>query len=360
MNDKIADRAVVSHAIETPEPNRSAADKLEKNVLAKQLTDHCAFFQGADTKRSIIQLVTTLTPFVFLSVAALIAFNYVPWLGIALAVPASGLLVRLFIIQHDCGHQSFFKSRKVNDLVGRLISLITLTPYGFWRNMHAIHHATSGNLDRRGFGDVMTLTVQEYKALPRLKRFGYRLYRNPIVLFLIGAPYHFIIGQRIPWGQPHPFKKVWRSIVSLDLAIMAIYGVAAALLGWEPALGALAIFVLASWIGGWLFFVQHQFEDTYWAAEEEGWDFHTAAVLGSSYYHLPRILQWFTGNIGFHHIHHLCGKIPNYRLQECFDGSPLLQKASRITLFESLKCARLALWDEDTSKLVRFKHLKAA
>jgi omega-6 fatty acid desaturase (delta-12 desaturase) len=226
--------------------------------------------------------------------------------------------------------------------------------------MHAIHHATSGNLDRRGFGDVTTLTVQEYKDLPRFQRFAYRLYRNPLVLFFVGVPYHFIIGQRIPWGQPHPFKKVWRSILSLDLAIVLIYGIATPFLGWEPALGALLIFVLASGIGGWLFFVQHQFEDTYWAAEEEGWDFPTAAVLGSSYYHLPRVLQWFTGNIGFHHIHHLCGKIPNYRLQECFEGSDVLQKAGRVTFFESLKCARLALWDEDTSRLVRFNHLKAA
>lgn len=326
---------------------------------ARRLAAHCRNYRNASAKRGVIQLITTVVPFAGLAAAMLasVAYEYY-WLSALLTLPAAGLLVRLFIIQHDCGHGSFFRTRAANDMLGRAISLFTLTPYANWRRAHAVHHATSGNLDRRGVGDVNTLTVAEYTALPKSRRIAYRLYRNPIIHLLIGAPYHFVLQQRIPVGGPFPFREVWRSVLSLNVAIAALYGGIVLLLGFEPLLIIyLPIMVIASWIGGWMFFVQHQFENTYWE-KEENWDFHVAALLGSSYYVLPRILNWFTGNIGLHHIHHLNGKIPNYRLQECLKASPELQRMSRLTIAESLKSVRLALWDEDQHKLVGFRSLK--
>ncbi len=355
----IANQKILAPLNDEPGCRRAYDVRQEAARLVRRLAEHCAAYQGADTKRSAIQLAATLVPFIVLSAAVVMSFDREFWVGGLLALPAAAFLVRLFIIQHDCGHQSFFKTRAANDSLGRLISLLTLTPYGFWREAHAEHHAASGNLDRRGVGDVSTLSVQEYKALPPRKRLAYRLYRNPIILFVIGAPYHFAIHQRIPWGQPAPFKKVWRSIMPLNFAVAVIYGVTFAVFGWKPALGALLIVVLAAWIGGWLFFIQHQFEDTFWGRDKE-WDFHTAAVFGSSYYALPRVLAWFTGHIGIHHIHHLCSKIPNYRLKECLDSSPELQKMNRLSLLESLRCWRLALWDEELCKLVSFRALKRA
>lgn len=359
MRETITNRENAVPSGTSPKTRRANDEQPDAALLIRRLAKHCAAYQGADTKRGVIQLMTTLAPFVILCAAVLVSFGYEFWAGGVLALPAAALLIRLFIIQHDCGHQSFFKSRAANDWLGRLISVVTLTPYGFWRKSHAVHHSAAGNLDRRGVGDVSTLSVQEYKALPARKRFAYRLYRNPIILFIIGAPYHFVIHQRIPWGQVYPFRKVWRSILPLNLAVAVVYGVSVTVFGWKPAMGALLIFVLAAWIGGWLFFIQHQFEDTYWGRDKE-WDFHSAAVFGSSYYALPRVLEWFTGHIGLHHIHHLCSKIPNYRLKECLEGSPELQKMNRLSLLDSLKCCRLALWDEELGKLVGFRDIKTA
>lgn len=336
-----------------------AKDDFELRQLARKLSDHCKAYRGADLKRGLIQLATTALPFFALAAAMFAGVTYeLYWLTALLTLPAAGLLVRLFIIQHDCGHGSYFRSRAANNWLGRAISLFTLTPYSSWRRAHAVHHATSGNLNRRGTGDVGTLTVSEYLALPRLKRFGYRLYRHPLVHLVFGAPYYFILRQRIPLGWALPGRQVWRSILTLNLGIAALYGSAVLLFGWKPLLIVyLPVMVIASWIGGWMFFVQHQFEKTYWAPEEK-WDFHVAAIMGSSYYVLPKILNWFTGNIGLHHIHHLSGSIPNYRLQDCLKASPELQRLSRLTLRDSLKCVRLALWDEDQGRLVGFRNLK--
>jgi omega-6 fatty acid desaturase (delta-12 desaturase) len=314
---------------------------------------------GADRKRSIVQLATTAIPFIGLlfAMAAVSRVSYA--LALLLAIPAAGLLVRLFIIQHDCGHGSFFRSRAANDMLGRALSVLTLTPYGHWRKGHAIHHASSGNLDRRGRGDVDTLTVAEYEARSPLRKLGYRLYRSPFVMVLLGAPINFIILQRIPRGFSFRDRDARRSMLSLDIALIVTFGLAMALVGVTTTLAIyLPVMILASWIGNWLFYVQHQFEGTYWN-RDAGWDFHAAALHGSSYFELPPILQWFSGNIGLHHVHHLCSRVPNYRLQACVESAPELRLiAKRISLRESVTCWKLSLWDEQRQTMVGFGDLQ--
>ena len=280
------------------------------------------------------------------------------WLTLLLAVPASGLLVRLFIIQHDCGHGSFFKSRAANDFFGRALSVMTLTPYGSWSQGHAAHHASTGNLDRRGRGDVETWTVAEYEAATPLKKLLYRLYRNPLVMVGFGAPINFIVLQRFPTGYEFHDSKSRRSILLLDLALLVAFGVASTIFGSLPVLGTyLPVMVIAAWVGNWLFYVQHQFDGTHWQRDGD-WNFHTAALSGSSYFKLPPLLQWFSGNIGLHHVHHLCSRVPNYRLQACLDAAPELHHVAKVvTLRESLGCWRLALWDERRRSLVGFRDL---
>jgi len=284
------------------------------------------------------------------------SLEYGYWLTLLLAVPAAGVLVRLFVIQHDCGHGSLFRSRFANDLAGRIIGVITLTPYDYWRRTHAAHHATSGNLDRRGVGDITTLTVGEYLALSRWGRLAYRLYRHPIVLFGIGPIYLFILKHRLPLDMPMR-SGVWRNLLATNVGIVALVVVLAMLVGpAEFLMVQLPIILFSSSTGVWLFYVQHQFEDAYWKRDCT-WSFHLAALRGSSYYRLPRLLRWFTADIGLHHIHHLCSRIPNYRLQDCFDAHPELADAPRLTLAASLRCARLSLWDEATGRMIRFRDL---
>ena len=316
---------------------------------------------GPDLKRSLFQLITTGTLFLVMLVVIATATKGRYWLALLLAIPTGGLLVRLFIIQHDCGHGSFFKSRAANDLVGRLISVFTLTPYSEWKRGHAIHHATGGNLDRRGWGDVDTMTVREYQAATPLQRLGYRLFRSPFVMVLVGAPLNFIVLQRLPTGRKWQDRTARRSVMSLNVVLIVVFGVPMALFGAGAVLATyLPVMIVAAWIGNWLFYVQHQFEDTYW--ERDGtWNFHAAALRGSSYFDLPPILQWFSGNIGLHHIHHLSIRIPNYHLQACLDSAPELHRVTRrITLRDSLTCWRLALWDEESHRLIGFRDLKAA
>jgi acyl-lipid omega-6 desaturase (Delta-12 desaturase) len=308
----------------------------------------------------VLQLVTTGTAFITLLVvmAAVSQGHY--WLTLLLAVPAAGFLVRLFIIQHDCGHGSFFKSRAANDFLGRAISVLTLTPYGSWSQGHAAHHASTGNLDRRGRGDVDTWTVAEYQAAAPLKKLFYRLYRNPLVMVGFGAPINFIVLQRLPMGHEFHDLGCRRSILSLDLALLVAFGFACATFGVVAVLGTyLPVMIIAAWVGNWLFYVQHQFDATHWERDGD-WNFHTAALSGSSYFKLPRLLQWFSGNIGLHHVHHLCSRVPNYRLQACLDAAPELHRVAKVvTLRESLGCWRLALWDERRRSLVGFRNLKA-
>lgn len=326
--------------------------------VARELLQHCLRYVEPDTGRALVQLATTL-PLYLATVALMIWGASVSWwIPLVLGIPAGGLLVRLFIIQHDCGHGSFLKSKAANDMIGRFLSVLTFTPYSYWRRSHTLHHATSGNLDRRGVGDVTTLTVREYLALPPLGRLKYRLYRNPLVLILIGAPVHFAILQRLPFLAPLSDRHTRHSILGLDLAILAVYGALFALFGWATMLMVLApIVCVGAWAGGWLFFVQHQFEDTHWD-DGDAWDMQVAAVAGSSYYVLPKPLQWFTGNIGFHHVHHLCSRIPNYRLEECANANTILAGMNRLTLIESIRCARLALWDEASRRLIGFGDLE--
>jgi omega-6 fatty acid desaturase (delta-12 desaturase) len=316
--------------------------------------DIVAPYARPDTKRAVTQLLNTGLPFLVLVAALLYGVGRYSWAALPLAVPAATLLVRLFMFQHDCGHGSFFKSRRANDLLGRTLGVLTLTPYAFWRTSHAIHHATSGNLDRRGVGDVTTLTVREYLSLPAWRRLRYRLYRHPLVLFGIGPTYMFVIRHRIPTGNPLRHRQSWASILGTDAVIAAVMlllvltaGPRSLLLGYVPMV------LLASSMGVWLFYIQHQFENTYWEAQAD-WDFHAAALQGSSFYELPRILHWLTGYIGFHHIHHLSSKVPNYHLRACFEQNAEFWHAKRLTLLDSLRCPRLALWDEERRRLVPF------
>jgi omega-6 fatty acid desaturase (delta-12 desaturase) len=311
-----------------------------------------------DARVAVMQLLNTLLPFLAVMTAMLWGLDRGFWSALLLAVPAAALLARLFTLQHDCGHGSFFKSRRVNDLIGRTLGVLTMMPYASWRKDHALHHATSGNLDRRGTGDVTILTVREYLARPGSRRLLYRLYRHPLVLFGIGPAYLLLIRYRFPIGHPLRDWDGWLSILGTNAAaamaiavVSLIVGLGVVVLAWVTVL------LVAESIGVWLFYIQHQFEDTYWEATSD-WDFRAAALGGSSFYDLPRVLHWLTGSIGFHHIHHLASKIPNYRLRACFEQNPEFQQVERLTMLGSLKCARLALWDEDRRKLVSFRTLR--
>lgn len=346
-----------------PQVSSSLKDHMtleEVKALGLKLAAHCMDFRDVSVRRSLTQLFITLGLFFVSFTLAFLSLQVSYFLTLALSIPTGIFLVRLFIIQHDCGHGAFFKSMTANNYLGRFLSVFTVTPYEFWKRAHAIHHASCSNLERRGTGDISTLTIKEYNALPLSARIKYRLYRNPIVLFIIGVPVHFAIIQRIPFWQPLPAKKIWKSVVGLDIALAVVLGGAMYFLGVVPFLMVyLPALAVAAIVGGWMFFIQHQYEDTYWEHNEE-WNFHLAGMLGSSYYVLPKILQWLTGNIGLHHIHHLNSAIPNYRLQECLDASPELRAIPiKIKFFESLKCAHLSLWDEDNRRLVSFARARA-
>ena len=317
-----------------------------------------ARYRVPDVRRSIIEIAITIVPLIVLWVLMWRALEIGYAVSLLLAVPAAGFLVRLFMIQHDCGHGTFFRARASNDWVGRVIGVLTLTPYDFWRQTHAIHHAGSGNLDRRGWGDVDTLTVREYLARSRFDRLRYRLYRHPLVLFGIGPAWHFLLQQRLPVGLMRNGWRPWLSALATNVAIAAL----AALLIWAVGLVPfllvhLPITLLGAAAGVWLFYVQHQFEDTYWRANPD-WDAHEAALRGSSHYDLPAVLRWFTANIGVHHIHHLCSRIPFYRLPAALRERPELAPIGRLTLAQSFACVRLVLWDEQRRRLISFRECR--
>lgn len=306
--------------------------------------------------KSLVQFLLTAALFTSIWVLMLVSLGYSYWITLLLALPAAGFYVRLFIIQHDCGHGSFFKSKRANNLLGFFLGVLTLAPYGYWRKTHALHHATTGNLDRRNeFGDIDTLTVQEYLKLPPLKRLAYRLYRNPIILFGLGPAYQFIVKHRYPFDLPWSRRREWASVILTNLCILAVLVLMWQTLGFQRfLLVQLPITLLAGSIGIWFFYVHHQFEDAYWV-RQDNWDFHTAAIKGSSYYELPGFLNWISGSIGVHHVHHLSSAIPNYQLLRCHRENPEFQEVTRLTFRESLKCARLKLWDEEKQKLVGFQ-----
>jgi acyl-lipid omega-6 desaturase (Delta-12 desaturase) len=342
-----------------PGQSPTSADGSTSLPPARSWREIVAPYARADHRRAVAQLLNTGVPFLLLMAALIYGARSDFWPIFPLAVPAVFLLVRLFIIQHDCGHGSFFASRRANDLLGRALGVLTLTPYAFWRSSHAIHHASSGNLERRGPGDITTLTVREYQALSPIRRLFYRIYRHPVVLFGLGPLYLFVIRNRIPTANPFRHRKIWSSIVGTNATLAALVTVMLLTVGGRAFLLAyLPVILLAASTGIWLFYIQHQFEHTYWASGP-AWDFHEAALQGSSFYDLPAVLHWLTGSIGFHHIHHACSKIPNYRLRDCFDQNPEFRRVRRLTLRDSLKCARLALWDEERQFLVSFRERQA-
>ena len=315
-------------------------------------------YRGAGWWRSLRQLLDTFLPFAALWFAMYLSLDYSYWVTLVLAVPTALLMVRLFIIQHDCGHGSFFRSKKACSVLGSAIGVMTLTPYAYWRQEHAVHHASSGHLDRRGHGDISTLTVAEYAALSWIKKLGYRVYRSPLVLFLVGPAFHFIVKHRLPFGALPRSKSGWASVMLTNAALAGVVLLMHFTIGLERfLLIQMPVTLLSCSVGVWLFYVQHQYESTYWRRQPE-WDFHDAALYGSSHYDLGPVLQWFTGNIGLHHIHHLSSRIPNYRLQRCLNEVPELRATTRLTFLSSLRCAGLTLWDESQRKLIGFREYR--
>jgi len=314
-------------------------------------------YEKPSLSRSVWQAASTVVSYgvLWYAMHRSVAISY--GITLALAILAAGFLVRLFIIFHDCGHGSFFKSRKANDTLGVITGMLTFTPYFQWRHKHAIHHATSGDLDRRGTGDVWTMTVREYLEASRWRRLAYRLTRNPVVLFGVAPLLLLGVGQRFPWRKADRRERT--NVLWTNLAILGV----ASLLTWLMGLKAylviqVTVLMIAGSVGVWLFYVQHQFEGAYWERRDQ-WDYVTAAIQGSSFYHLPRVLQWFTGNIGFHHIHHLSPGIPNYNLEKCHKADPLFQDVERVTLLSSLKSLTYRLWDEQRQKWVGYGHVRA-
>jgi omega-6 fatty acid desaturase (delta-12 desaturase) len=328
-------------------PVEEFASKFWSRIVAR--------YRTPNAMRSAVEILITAVPLCLIWTFVWVAMGHGLWWAIVLAIPAAGFVVRLFMIQHDCGHGSMFRSRTANDWVGRMIGVLTLTPYGYWRQSHAVHHATSGNLDRRGIGDVELLTIEEYAALPRLRRILYRLYRHPVVLFGLGPSYLFFIQQRLPVGFMRSGSGPWIGVMGANLAIAAVLGAGVYLLGAAPFLLIyLPTMVIAATVGVWLFYVQHQFERTLWVRQPE-WNPHDAALYGSSYYDLPAVLRWFTANIGVHHVHHLNSRIPFYRMDALLRDFPRLRQIGRITLGGSFATTRLTLWDRESNRLVSFQ-----
>jgi acyl-lipid omega-6 desaturase (Delta-12 desaturase) len=336
--------------------NNSAAGDVASKTAAPAWKKIVAKYQKAAVWPGIWQLTNTLVPYAALWCLIYFSLKLSWWLAIPLAILAGGFLVRTFIISHDCGHGSFFPSRKANEIVGFITGVITFTPFHQWRWEHSVHHSTSGDLDRRGMGDIWTLTVQEYLEASRWQRFAYRLARNPFILFGLAPLYVFLVKHRIPSpkaGQRERMSVWWTNlaIVSIAAGMSWIFGLKAYLL-----LQVLMV-MLAGSVGIWLFYVQHQFEGAYWQRSED-WDYSTAALKGSSFYKLPKVLQWFSGNIGFHHIHHLSPRIPNYHLEKCHKAEPLFQTVKPVTLFSSLRSFTFRLWDEKQQRLVGYSALR--
>lgn len=320
-----------------------------------------AGYRDPSHTRSIVEIGITLVPFLTLWALTWAAFHFgYWWISVLLWVPAAGFLLRLFAIQHDCGHGAFFRHRQANDWVGRVIGVLTLTPYDVWRRAHSIHHAGAGSLDRRGQGDIETLTVREYQALSRLRRAAYRLYRSPFVLFGVGPAYQYFLRQRLPLDLVASRWHAWFTTMATNLATAVVVIALIWFIGIGPFLMVhLPITLLAATAGVWLFFVQHQFEGTFWAKDDD-WNVHEAALHGSSYYDLPHILNWFSANIGIHHVHHLSSRIPFYRLPQVLRDHPDLKGVvNRLTLLQSFGCARLVLWDETQRRLVSFREARA-
>jgi omega-6 fatty acid desaturase (delta-12 desaturase) len=316
-------------------------------------------YQQPDLRKAIWQIVNTFVPYIALwfLMARTVQLGVSYWITLALAVVAAGFHVRIFIMFHDCGHGSFFKSRRANTILGYITGILTFTPYESWRRSHGVHHATVGDLDRRGTGDVYIMTVEEYLAAPLLKKIAYRLYEHPLVMLGLGPTYVFLISHR--FSHKEAGRPQRHSVTITNLAILAIIALASLTIGLcTYVLVELPIFLISGTPGVWLFYVQHHFEGVYWA-RHDAWDPWRAALEGASYYKLPKVLQWFSGNIGLHHIHHVRPRIPNYSLQRCYDEVPAMQAVKPLTFRESLKALHFSLYDEERKEMVSFGSLRA-
>ena len=322
-----------------------------------QLKHSVAPYEKTSTKISIRQMINTLVPLVLLWYAAYLSLQVSYWMTFPLAMLTAGFVIRTFIIFHDCCHQSFFKSRRANDIVGTITGVITLSPYRQWKYSHSVHHATSSNLDKRGIGDIWVMTTDEYAAASFWLRLRYRLYRNPLVMFGLGPISVFLIQYR--FNRRGAKRKERINTYITNISIIALYALLSWMIGWQAfVLVQAPVFFFSGVLGIWLFYVQHQFEESYYEHEDE-WSYVKAAVEGSSYYKLPRILQWITGNIGFHHVHHLSPRVPNYQLEAAHNATPPLQQATTITLRTSLRSLRFHLWNEQDKTFVSFKEMRA-
>ncbi|HMD99835.1 MAG TPA: fatty acid desaturase [Terriglobia bacterium] len=319
-----------------------------KEVVAK--------YARPSLRRSVWQLVNTLVPYAALWYLMYRSLAVSYWIVLPLAILAGGFLVRVFIIHHDCGHGAFFKSQRANDTWGFITGVLVSTPYHLWRWKHAVHHAGAADLDRRDLGAVWTLTVQEYLEATRWKRLAYRLARNPFVLFVLAPPILFLLLHR--FSEPRASKRDRHSVYWTNLAMLGVAAAMTWMIGFKAyVLIQLPVMMISSSAGVWLFYVQHQFEGVYWERHDE-WDYTAAGLQGSSFYKLPKILQWFSGNIGFHHVHHLSPRIPNYNLEKCHQADPMFQRVKPLTLLSSLKSCSFRLWDEPRHQLVGYDFLR--
>ena len=337
--------------------NLSTIEPFRRSVAAEMSKDNVARFQTASLWKARWQMINSFLPYALLWVAMdrVLVVSY--WLMLPIAILAAGFLARIFIIFHDCGHGSFFESKRANNATGALAGIMLLTPYRHWRWQHALHHGTAGDLDRRGSGDIWTLTLQEYLGSTRWRRLAYRLARNPIVLFVIAPLYVFAVHHRFAASKAPTRER--QSVHRTNWALLGIMLMMSAAIGLKAfLLIQLTVSGVAGALGLWLFYVQHQFEGAFWARSTD-WNYTAAALQGSSFYKLPRILQWFTGNIGFHHIHHLSPRIPNYYLQKCHDADPFFKTIKPVTLLASLKFLTFRLWDEQHKVFVGFRQSQA-
>jgi len=339
---------------------KTAADADPSAMNAKDLAQRLIRYRRPSWFRGSMEITLTVGPLAAICVLGWIALAHQVWWGLALIPLGAGFLMRLFMIQHDCGHGAFLPGTRLNDWLGRALGVLTLTPYDYWRRAHAIHHATSGALDRRTIGGIDTLTVAEYRVLTPLRRLGYRLYRHPAVMFGLGPAFVFLVQHRLPVGMMGDGWRPWISTMVTNVCAVGLIVTLALLFGVAPfLLFYLPVVTLAASMGVWLFFVQHQFEGAYWA-RDDAWEFHDAAFRSSSHYDLPGPLRWITANIGIHHIHHLSSKIPFYRLGQVMRDEPALKAAGRLTIARSLGCVGLALWDDVDRRLISFRQARRA
>lgn len=339
--------------------NESCARRKKQSMtkeLQKELKKNIAPYEKSSLRNSILQIVNTLVPFLLLWFFAYKSLSVSYFLTLAITMIAAGFLVRTFIIFHDCCHQSFFKSKRANDILGNITGVITLFPYHQWRHSHNIHHATSSNLNKRGTGDIWVMTIQEYKDATFGKRIAYRLYRNPFVMFIFGPIYLFLITNRFNRKGARAKERYNTYIINFSIALLYVF--MCFMIGWKEFLLIQGpILFISGSLGVWLFYVQHHFEETYFEKESE-WDFVKAAIEGSSFYKLPKWLQWLTGNIGYHHVHHLSPRVPNYFLEEAHNNHKILNSVPTITIRSSLKAIQYRLWDERNKRFVSFHELK--